>query len=83
MATTTKKKSAIIAGKPYYGTPAYLAAVRRVWACHEKLEEYERKMKKKYGRTYTPNSMTDAERKRFETLMHKQTEAAFKAMTTK
>ena len=54
-----------------------------MWACHEKLEEYERKLKKKYGRTYTRNSMTDSERKRFETLMHKQTEAAFKAMTTK
>lgn len=80
---TTKKKSAIIAGKPYYGTPSYLAAVRRMWACHEKLEEYERKLKKKYGRTYTRNSMTESERKRFENLMHKQTEAAFKAMTTK
>ena len=79
----TKKKSAIIAGKPYYGTPAYLAAVRRMWGWDAKLKEYEQKLKKKYGRTYTRKSMTDAERKRFETLMQKRTDAAFKALTTK
>ncbi len=49
----------------------------------KKLKAFERKMKLKYGRTYTRKSMTNAERDKFEALMKKRTDAAFSAMTKK
>lgn len=80
---TTRKQIATIAGKTWYGTPSYLSAVRRVYSWAEKLKAYERKMKQKYGRTYTRKSMTNAERAKFEALMKKRTDAAFSALTKK